>query len=104
MCRFNFSTVAADANGERRTGSHGGGGRVNFDFFDDFDPETIAKEAARMSMLKSVPSIVGGTTDSCTESGLGGILLHEAVGHGLEADFIIKNITLLKSAWGKGCI
>ena len=36
----------------KKNGSHGGGGRVNFDFFDEFDPETVAKEAARMSIAQ----------------------------------------------------
>ena len=102
MCRFNFSTVAADTNGERRTGSHGGGGRVNFDFFDEFDPETVAKEAARMSIAQiGAIDCPAGQRTVVLSPGWSGILLHEAVGHGLEADFIHKGTSLYANQLGE---
>ena len=52
MCRLSFMTIAVDENGERHTGSHGGGGRVGFDFFTEFNPEKVAKEAARMAIAQ----------------------------------------------------
>ena len=74
--------------GKRRTGSHGGGGRVNFDFFDEFDPETVAKEAARMSIAQiGAIDCPAGQRTVVLSPGWSGILLHEAVGHGLEGRF-----------------
>lgn len=102
MCRLSFSTVASDSNGERRTGSHGGGGRVNFDFFDTFDPETVAREAARMSISQiGAIDCPAGQRTVVLSPGWSGILLHEAVGHGLEADFIHKGTSLYANQLGE---
>ncbi|MEO1172407.1 MAG: DNA gyrase modulator [Myxococcota bacterium] len=49
MCRMSFSAIADDGKGDRRTGFHGGGGRVGFGHYDEFSPESVAKEAARMA-------------------------------------------------------
>ena len=52
MCRINFTTIAQDANGDRRTGFHGGGGRVGFDYYEKFSPELVARESARMAVAQ----------------------------------------------------
>ena len=102
MCRLNFSTIAADASGDRRTGYHGGGGRIGFDFFDEFSPEKVATEAARMaiSQLGAVDAPAGPQT-VVLSPGWSGVLLHEAVGHGLEADFIHKATSLYAGKLGE---
>ncbi len=102
MCRLSFSTVAADSDGERRTGSHGGGGRVNFDFFESFNPESVAREAARMSVAQiGAIDCPAGQRTVVLSPGWSGILLHEAVGHGLEADFIHKGTSLYADQLGE---
>ena len=102
MCRLSFSTVASDTNGERRTGSHGGGGRVNFDFFDEFNAESVAREAARMSISQmGAIDCPAGQRTVVLSPGWSGILLHEAVGHGLEADFIHKGTSLYANQLGE---
>lgn len=91
MCRLSVAVVAEGKNKERRTGFYGGGGRVSFGHFDTFTPENVAREAARQAIatLGAVDAQAGQQT-VVLAPGWSGILLHEAVGHGLEADFIRK--------------
>ncbi|MEM6733879.1 MAG: metallopeptidase TldD-related protein, partial [Myxococcota bacterium] len=102
MCRLNFNAIADDGSGDRRTGFHGGGGRVGFGYFDEFSPEKVAEEAARMavSQLGAVEAPAGPNT-VVLAPGWSGILLHEAVGHGLEADFIHKGTSLYSNKVGE---
>ncbi len=87
LMRFGVSAIVERA-GKRQAGSSGGGGRLGMEYFDGKTPEWHAKEAVRvaLAMLDAVDAPAGqfpvvlGPGDS-------GILLHEAVGHGLEADF-----------------
>lgn len=82
-------TCIAEEDGNRQIGSFGGGGRIGFSFFTESDRCLhYAREAARQALLNLraveapagvMPVVLGG--------GWPGILLHEAVGHGLEADF-----------------
>lgn len=74
-----------------RSGSYGGGGRIGMEYFNKVSPEEIAREAARMAVvqLKAVPAPAG-TMPVVIHNAWGGVLFHEAVGHGLEADFIRK--------------
>lgn len=87
MLRIGVSAVARD--GERtEQGSSGGGGRLGLDYFEDVTPEMHGQEAARVALLNldSRPAPAG-TLPVVLAPGDSGILLHEAVGHGLEADF-----------------
>jgi TldD protein len=95
LCRLSVSVVVEGKGGERRTGFYGGGGRVSFSHFDTFTPELVAKEAARQAIatLGAVDAHAGQQT-VVLAPGWSGILLHEAVGHGLEADFIRKKTSL----------
>ena len=87
MIRFNVQATAEQA-GRRQSGMDGGGGRFGMEYFDVHSPEALAENAARIAVTmldaKEAPAgrypVVLGAGDS-------GILLHEAVGHGLEADF-----------------
>ena len=87
MLRFGVSAIA-EVDGKRQGGSGGGGGRYGLEYFDAHPPEEHGREAARVAitMLDAVEAPAGqmevvlGPADS-------GILLHEAIGHGLEADF-----------------
>lgn len=95
MCRMHFTAIANDGKGDRRTGFHGGGGRVPFSHYTQFRPEDVAREAARMAVaqLGAIDAPAGPQT-VVLSPGWSGILLHEAVGHGLEADFIRKGTSL----------
>ncbi len=102
MCRISTSVVAADKKGERRTGSFGGGGRVAFSHFDSFTPEQVAAEAARQAVACfGAADAQAGEQTVVLAPGWSGILLHEAVGHGLEADFIRKGTSLFAGKLGQ---
>jgi len=101
MYRMNASVVA-EANGKRESGSYGGGGRVSFDHFQTFSPEKVAEEAARQAlvMLEAVDAPAGPNM-VVLGNGWAGILLHEAIGHGLEADFNRKKTSLYADRIGE---
>jgi TldD protein len=101
MVRIGVSAVAKE--GARvETGSSGGGGRMGLEYFDRVSPEAHAKEAARVAIvnLDSRPAPAG-TMPVVLAPGDAGILLHEAVGHGLEADFIRKRTSMYTDRVGK---
>jgi TldD protein len=103
MCRLNFTAIADDGRGERRTGFHGGGGRIPFQHYSsELTPEAAAEEAARMAVaqLGAVEAPAGPQT-VVLAPGWSGVLLHEAVGHGLEADFIRKGTSLYAGKLGE---
>lgn len=88
LVRFNVSVVV-EQNGRRESGSHGGGGRRDYSYFLTEDRAmSYAKEALRQALvnLEAVPAPAG-TLPVVLGSGWSGVLLHEAVGHGLEGDF-----------------
>ena len=88
LTRLNV-TVIVEENGKREMGSYGGGGRVAFDFFLEEDRwRRFASEAVRQATIKlhAVEAPAGEMT-VVLGPGWPGILLHEAVGHGLEGDF-----------------
>ncbi len=102
LCRINVHAVAEGAKGERRTGSFGGGGRVPFSHFDTFTPEHVAREAARQACAGlGAQEATAGEQTVVLAPGWSGILLHEAVGHGLEADFIRKGTSLFAGKLGE---
>jgi TldD protein len=81
-------TVIAEQNGRREMGSSGGGGRYNYAYFTDELLETYAAEAVASALvnLDSRPAPAGPMT-VVLGPGWPGVLLHEAIGHGLEGDF-----------------
>jgi TldD protein len=87
MVRFGVSVVARKDD-RMESGSSGGGGRFGLEYFDRVTPEAHGAEAARVAVvnLDSRPAPAG-TMPVVLAAGDSGILLHEAVGHGLEADF-----------------
>lgn len=99
--RLHFQVIA-QGEGDRRTGFYGGGGRNGFEFFEEFTPEDAAREAARQAtaQLGAIDAPVGEQV-VVLANGWSGILLHEAVGHGLEADFIRKGTSLYTGKVGQ---
>jgi len=87
LFRF-FVRVVAEKDGKRQTGSSGGGGRQGLAYFDGERPEIIGREAARIALaMMDAREAPAGEMTVVLGPGDSGILLHEAVGHGLEADF-----------------
>ena len=93
-------TVIVEQNGRRETGSSGGGGRYDYSYFSDALLEQYASEAVKSALvnLDARPAPAGPMT-VVLGSGWPGILLHEAIGHGLEGDFNRKG-----SSTFSGCI
>jgi TldD protein len=80
--------VLAERGDVRQRAGSGGGGRVGMQYFDEFSPEHHASEVARMAVLQlDAVDAPAGTLPVVLAAGDSGVLLHEAVGHGLEADF-----------------
>jgi TldD protein len=95
------SAIAAD-KGVRREGSAGGGGRLGPEFFESRPPEYFAREAARMAItLLSAKEAPAGPMPVVLAPGWPGILLHEAVGHGLEGDFNRKGTSAFSGRIGQ---
>jgi len=78
----------AERDGRREGGRSGGGGRMTLGYFEERTPEWHGAEAARQAMVmlesRQAPA---GQLEVVLSAGDSGVLLHEAVGHGLEADF-----------------
>jgi TldD protein len=102
LTRLNV-TVIAEENGKREIGSWGGGGRVPFDYFLEGDRwQRFAAEAARQATLKlSAREAPAGTMTVVLGPGWPGILLHEAIGHGLEGDFNRKGVSAFAGRLGQ---
>jgi TldD protein len=95
-------SVIAHENGVRREGSSGGGGRLGAEFFETKPPEYFAREAARMAvLLLSAKEAPAGAMPVVLGPGWPGILLHEAVGHGLEGDFNRKGTSAFSGRIGE---
>jgi len=101
MVRLAANVIACDGS-DRRVGFFGGGGRVGFEYYETFTPVDVAKRAAQIavSMLGAVDAPAGEQT-VVLANGWSGILLHEAIGHGLEADFIRKATSLYTGKVGQ---
>ena len=95
-------TVIAEHNGRREVGSAGGGGRFGLAYFDDACIEKYVDEAVKAALtnLESRPAPAGEMT-VVLGPGWPGILLHEAIGHGLEGDFNRKGSSAFSGKIGK---
>jgi TldD protein len=102
LVRVNVSVVVAQ--GERmESGGHGSGGRMTYsEFLDPANWRTSVDEAVRQALvnLDSIPAPAGEMT-VVLGPGWPGILLHEAVGHGLEGDFNRKKTSAFAGMIGK---
>ncbi|ETX16094.1 peptidase C69 [Roseivivax halodurans JCM 10272] len=102
MTRVNVSVIVEE-NGRRESGSAGGGGRVALDgLLDPQDWQGKAREALRIALVNlSAEPAPAGTFDIVLGPGWPGILLHEAVGHGLEGDFNRKGSSAFAGLMGQ---
>jgi TldD protein len=103
LARIGVAALAREGNGTPQRGYSGGGGRVSLDFFlNEKTPEHFANEAVRQALvqLEAVQAPAGEMT-VVLGPGWPGILLHEAVGHGLEADFNRKGVSAFSNRIGQ---
>ena len=102
LIRFNVNVIV-EQDGRREQGNSGGGGRTDYGFFIEEDRATgYAREAVRQALVNldavdapagSMPVVLG--------PGWPGILLHEAIGHGLEGDFNRKGTSAFAGRVGE---
>ncbi len=95
-------SVIAEQKGRRESGSSGGGGRFGLAYFSDAQIEQYVNEAvhAALTNLEARPAPAGEMT-VVLGSGWPGILLHEAIGHGLEGDFNRKGSSAFSGRIGQ---
>jgi TldD protein len=92
----------ADDDGNLQSGVSGGGGRVGMDFFSDQLLDHYAIEAARQAIVQmEAQDAPAGSMEVVLGPGWPGVLLHEAVGHGLEADFNRKGMSAFSGLIGQ---
>nr|WP_307760135.1 metallopeptidase TldD-related protein [uncultured Peptostreptococcus sp.] len=97
-----MQNAVASYNGDIQSGSSSPGAAMGFEFFDTIDVDDIAKEAARVAvtMAKS-PYAPSGKMPVIMDNAFGGVLFHEACGHGLEAEFVSKNSSVYAGKLGE---
>lgn len=103
LSRLSINVLAKDENGQSARGSSGGGGRVDISYFDtEKSPEYFAREAARQAILQlRAVEAPAGEMEVVLGPGWPGVLIHEAVGHGLEADFNRKKQSAFAGLMGQ---
>jgi TldD protein len=102
LVRLNVSVIVEDG-GKREQGYAGGGGRSGYEFFVDSErPMEYAREAVRQALvnLDAVPAPAGEMV-VVLGPGWPGVLLHEAIGHGLEGDFNRKGTSAFAGRVGE---
>ena len=99
--RFSVSCVAT-GDGGLQTGFETLARTVGFELFDEFDVEELAGQAARRALAKlAARPAPSGELPVVLAGGSGGILFHEACGHGLEADHIVKDASVYAGKVGQ---
>jgi TldD protein len=99
--RFMVTCVAEGDTG-LHTGTEAPGRTAGFEFFDEIDPETIARTAAdrALTLLRARPA-PSGRLPVVLRRGAGGVLFHEACGHGLEADLVRRDASVFRGRVGE---
>ena len=99
--RFMVHAVAAGDTG-MQTGYEGPGRTVGFELYDEIDVDEVARTAARraLTMLRARPAPTG-TLPVVLRRGAGGVLFHEACGHGLEADLVGRDASVFRDRVGE---
>nr|WP_169569522.1 metalloprotease TldD [Sneathiella limimaris] len=102
LVRLNVSIVV-EKDGRRESGSHGTGGRTGYDFYLQEDTWKSAVDEALRQAVVNLDSVdaPAGEMDVIVGPGWPGIILHEAVGHGLEGDFNRKKTSVFSGLIGE---
>ncbi|MEM7060036.1 MAG: metalloprotease TldD [Pseudomonadota bacterium] len=102
LTRMNISVIV-EKDGRRENGSAGAGGRQAYDLLTDpAHWQSMAEEALRVALVNlEAEDAPAGVMDVALGSGWPGILLHEAIGHGLEGDFNRKGTSAFTELMGK---
>ena len=101
LVRLNINVIV-EQDGRREQGSHGGGGRCDYQHFSDDMAFGYAREAVRQALVNlEAVDPPAGTMTVVLGPGWPGILLHEAIGHGLEGDFNRKGTSAFSGRIGE---
>ena len=101
LVRVNCNVIV-ESNGRREQGSMGGGARNDFNYFTDELLQMYASEAVRQALVNlEAQSAPAGVLPVVLGAGWPGILLHEAIGHGLEGDFNRKGSSAFSGKIGQ---
>jgi len=99
--RIAISSIASK-NGEMQSGFFGPGASKGYEFFENLDVDKYAKEASRIAVTmvnaKYSPS---GKMPVIIDNGFGGVIFHEACGHGLEATAVAKDLSVFAGKLGQ---
>ncbi|MFC3908449.1 metalloprotease TldD [Legionella dresdenensis] len=103
LVSVNVSVIVEDKNGRREAARSGGGGRVDYSYFLQKDQALqYAREAVREALINlEAEAAPAGTMPVVLGPGWPGVLLHEAVGHGLEGDFNRKGLSAFSGKMGQ---
>ncbi|MGA0893604.1 MAG: TldD/PmbA family protein [Ilumatobacteraceae bacterium] len=96
--------ISAVANGDTgmQTGSQSAGHTIGFEMFDSVDVDALARDAARIALTKlNARPAPSGALPVVIKQGSGGVLFHEACGHGLEADLVAKGSSVYRGKKGE---
>lgn len=103
LVSVNVSVIVEDKNGRRESGRSGGGGRLAYSYFTEKEVAlNYAREAVREALNNlDAEDAPAGTMTVVVGPGWPGVLLHEAVGHGLEGDFNRKGLSAFSGRLGQ---
>ncbi len=97
-----YVSCLAEQNGQREQGGYNVAGRAGFEFYGPDRVDRVVREAvARTTILFEAAPPPAGEMPVVLAAGSSGILLHEAIGHGMEADFNRKNVSIYADKIGK---
>jgi TldD protein len=95
-------SVVADGDTGMQTGSQSAGHTIGFELFQQVDVEDLARDAARQALTKlNARPAPSGALPVVIKRGSGGVLFHEACGHGLEADLVAKGGSVYRGKKGE---
>ena len=95
-------SVVANGDAGMQTGFQSAGQTIGFEMFDRIDVEELARDAARMAITKlDARPAPSGALPVVIKRGSGGVLFHEACGHGLEADLVAKGASVYRGKTGE---
>ena len=99
--RTGISSVASK-DGEMQTGFFGPGAHMGFEYYDTFNIEDYAKEASRIAKtMVNAEHCNSGKMPVVIDNGFGGVIFHEACGHGLEATSVAKGLSTFTGKIGE---
>jgi TldD protein len=102
LARLGVTAYARKGDGVAQSAYSGGGGRIGLEYFGEKTPEWYAQEAVRQVLVQlEAEEAPAGEMTVVLGPGWPGILLHEAVGHGLEADFNRKGVSAFSNRIGQ---